>query len=335
MKNGSRLQLDILASQDAPNFDDQLERDGCSPLVAGRLTTLQVNLGRKCNQVCSHCHVDAGPHRAEEMSRETAELIVGVLERQRFQTLDITGGAPEINNVFRYLAERGAALCERVINRSNLTIFFEPGHEDLPEFLAGHGIEVTASLPCYDSANVDRQRGRGVFDKSIDGLLRLNALGYGQPDSDLVLNLVFNPLGPALPPDQRQLEARYHTELHERFGIVFNQLFTITNMPINRFRHDLERRGELLPYMQQLEQAFNPSTVESVMCRSLVSVGWDGLIYDCDFNQMLDMPVDERLPRHIRDFDRQRLEGRRIRTAAHCFACTAGSGSSCEGAVAG
>jgi radical SAM/Cys-rich protein len=325
--------LPILSLSAEPSFDDHLLSAGLEPLRSHAVTTLQVNLGRRCNQACHHCHVDAGPMRTEEMSTDTANEVMDVLRRCSFDTLDITGGAPEINGVFRPLVEVGVAECERVIDRSNLTIFFEPGHHDLPEFLASHGVEVVASLPCYEAANVDQQRGSGVFDLSIRALQRLNALGYGR-ESNLVLNLVFNPLGPALPPSQADLESQYKEQLRARYGIVFNQLYTITNMPINRFRHELEREGQLAEYMRRLTQAFNRDAVPAVMCRDLVSVGWDGRLYDCDFNQMLELPVAPSKPQHIRDFDTQQLASRAVQTAAHCFACTAGQGSSCQGVVA-
>ncbi len=303
------------------------------PLQAGGLTTLQVNLGKRCNQACRHCHVDAGPQRTEEMTLDTVEQVIAVLRRYPFETLDLTGGAPEINAHFRYLAASATGLCDRVIDRSNLTIFFEPGQEDLGAFLANHGIEISASLPCYEQVNVDGQRGAGVFDNSILALQQLNRIGYGHPGSGLILNLVFNPTGPDLPPPQQSLEHEYKRRLRERFGIEFNRLYTITNMPISRFRHDLQRRGGLDAYMGLLERAFNPATLDRLMCRSLISVSHEGYLYDCDFNQMVDMKVTDTVPQHIRDFDAFVLEHRPIRTAAHCFGCTAGSGSSCGGTV--
>ncbi|MCH8963779.1 MAG: arsenosugar biosynthesis radical SAM protein ArsS [Planctomycetes bacterium] len=326
--------LDILGDTSELSFEDRLAAHGISELRAIEVSTLQVNLGKRCNQACRHCHVDAGPSRTEEMSLETVEMVLDVLRRHPIGTLDITGGAPEINEHFRHLAREAAAYCERVIDRSNLTIFFEPGHEELPEFLAEHGIEITASLPCYQMENVDKQRGAGVFDASIRALQKLNSLGYGRVETGLVLNLVYNPIGAHLPPPQDALERDYKHELAERFGIRFNRLYTITNMPINRFRDDLKRNGGLGDYMGTLGSAFNPATIPVLMCRQLVSVSWDGYLYDCDFNQMLDMKVNHGLPNHIRDFDHFLLSKRMIRTASHCFGCTAGAGSSCSGVVA-
>ena len=326
--------LNILRGTRQLSFEDRLATHGISEFRATEISTLQVNLGKRCNQACRHCHVDASPSRTEEMSFETVEIVLDVLRRHPIETLDITGGAPEINEHFRHLAREAAQCCRRVIDRSNLTIFFESGHEDLPEFLAEHGIEVTASLPCYQKENVDKQRGVGVFEASIRALQKLNSLGYGRVETGLVLNLVYNPVGAYLPPPQDTLEQDFKYELAERFGIRFNRLYTITNMPISRFRDDLERNGGLGDYMDTLGSAFNPATIEVLMCRQLVSVSWDGYLYDCDFNQMLEMKVDHGLPNHIRDFDHFLLSKRLIRTASHCFGCTAGAGSSCSGVVA-
>lgn len=328
----ANIVLPILNDKQEQAFSLRLAECSAADFRSHRISTLQVNLGKKCNQACQHCHVDAGPQRTEQMSADTVELVLDVLRQHHIPTLDITGGAPEINPHFRYLASEGCKYCARVIDRSNLTIFFEQGFEDLPEFLAAQRIEVTASLPCYNMDNVDTQRGAGVFDKSIRALQRLNALGYGR-DRDLVLNLVYNPIGAHLPPSQATLEQQYKQQLRERFGIEFNDLMTITNMPISRFAHDLQRRGQMVPYMQLLQSSFNPHTLDGLMCRQLISVGYDGRLYDCDFNQMLDMPVDHGLPNHIRDFDLHLLAHRQIRTASHCFGCTAGCGSSCSGAV--
>ncbi len=325
--------LDILGGASERSFEERLAEHGISELRAKEISTLQVNLGKRCNQVCRHCHVDAGPTRTEEMSLDTVESVLDVLRRHPVGTLDITGGAPEINKHFRHLAREATKLCRCVIDRSNLTIFFEPGHEDLPEFLAEHGIEVTASLPCYQAENVDKQRGTGVFDASIRALQKLNSLGYGREDNGLALNLVYNPIGAQLPPTQATLEQDFKHELAKRFGIQFNRLYTITNMPISRFRDDLVRNGGLREYMDALGSAFNATTIPALMCRQLVSVSWDGHLYDCDFNQMLDMKVNHGMPNHIRDFDHFLLSKRQIRTAAHCFGCTAGAGSSCTGAV--
>jgi radical SAM/Cys-rich protein len=299
---------------------------------------LQVNVGKLCNQTCVHCHVNAGPGRKEVLTRETIDRIVDWLAQTGIPTVDITGGAPEIIPDFRYLVERikglpptGAAQ-RHVMDRCNLTIFFEPGHEDLPEFLACHRVEVIASLPCYSPKNVDAQRGNGVFDKSIRALQRLNRLGYGT-DPALALNLVFNPIGAKLPGPQAELEADYKAELQQHFGIVFNRLYTITNMPIARFAAWLHREGEYEKYLQLLVDNFNPAAVERLMCRSTINVGWRGEVYDCDFNQMLDLQWRNGRPLFLWDIDPAALENRPILTGDHCFGCTAGAGSSCTGAV--
>ncbi|MFB3922489.1 MAG: arsenosugar biosynthesis radical SAM (seleno)protein ArsS [Terriglobia bacterium] len=315
-------------------FDEKLVQIGQWPLRASGVETLQVNVGKLCNQTCRHCHVDAGPTRTEIMTRETAELVVNVLTRYNIPNVDITGGAPELNPNFEYLVNEARALGRHVIDRCNLTVFFVEGKERLPEFLRDHLVEVTASLPCYTEENVEKQRGKGVFGKSIEALRRLNELGYGQAGTNLTLNLVYNPVGPYLPGPQESLETDYHRHLQDEHGVVFNRLYTLTNMPISRFLVDLARQGKHESYMDLLVQKFNPSTLDGLMCRSLVSVGWDGTLYDCDFNQMLEMPVNHGLPKHIRDFDAFLLARREIRTGAHCFGCTAGSGSSCMGALA-
>jgi radical SAM/Cys-rich protein len=314
-------------------FHEKLAQAGQWPLRASRLDTLQVNVGKFCNQTCRHCHVDAGPTRQEIMTRQTAELVVDVLRRHDIPNVDLTGGAPELNPNFDYLVREARALGRRVVDRSNLTVFYAEGKGYLPEFLRDYEVEIVASLPCYLEENVDAQRGKGVFRKSIQALQWLNRLGYGQPGTGLNLNLVYNPLGPALPPPQQNLENAYRQQLGERFGIVFDKLYTITNMPISRFLTDLERHGNYEPYMEMLVQKFNPATVDGLMCRSMVSVGWDGTLYDCDFNQMLDMPLSYGAPRHLRDFDAFLLTRRQVRTGPHCFGCTAGSGSSCGGAL--
>ncbi|MES2460183.1 MAG: arsenosugar biosynthesis radical SAM (seleno)protein ArsS [Armatimonadota bacterium] len=323
-----------MASSDA-RFAPCLQDAGLFPLRAVEVTTLQVNVGKRCNQACKHCHVDAGPNRTEEMTEETALLCLDALKGYpSIHTLDITGGAPELNPHFRLLAAGARKLGRHVIDRCNLTILFEPGQEDLADFLAENRVEVTASLPYYLSERTDAQRGTGVFEKSIAGLRRLNDLGYGTDDG-LRLNLVYNPTGAFLPPDQGSIEAEYKRELFARHGIVFNSLYTITNLPISRFRHFLERTGNYRRYMDRLHAAFNPAAAANVMCRSLVSVGYDGTLYDCDFNQMLDLPLGsaDAVPRHIRDFDAYLLARREIMTGDHCFGCTAGAGSSCGGAV--
>jgi radical SAM/Cys-rich protein len=314
-------------------FEKKLMQVGQWPLRAAGIETLQVNVGKLCNQTCRHCHVDASPTRIETMTRETAELVVDVLRRYPIPSVDLTGGAPELNPNFEYLVEEARALGRHVIDRSNLTVFFVEGKQHLPEFLRDHQVEMTASLPCYLEANVDAQRGKGVYGKSIQALQWLNRLGYGQAGTGLKLNLVYNPLGPSLPPPQQSLEDAYRQHLGEWHRIVFNQLYTITNMPISRFLGELVRQGSHERYMELLVEKFNPETVPGLMCRNLVSVGWDGRLYDCDFNQMLHLPVNHGLPHHIRDFDAYLLARREIRTGAHCFGCTAGSGSSCTGAL--
>ena len=298
-----------------------------------QLDTLQVNIGYRCNQTCVHCHVNAGPKRTEMMDRETMALIPQVLERRRLGTLDLTGGAPELHQGFRELVRDARALGVRVIDRCNLTILFEPGQEDLADFLAAHQVEVVASLPCYSSANVDQQRGKGVFDKSIAALQRLNGLGYGVEGSGLALNLVYNPLGPVLPPAQSQLETAYKRELAEHFGIVFNQLFTLANMPIQRFGSTLISKGQFNDYMHLLKDNYAAANLDNVMCRTLVSVDWQGFLYDCDFNQQLGLPLPGRGRPHLRDLLEDDLSARGIRVADHCFGCTAGQGSSCGGAL--
>ena len=317
-----------------PTFTQSLASANLFPLTATDVSTLQVNVGKRCNQACKHCHVDAGPNRTEEMSRETAEQVIEVLCRYAFiETLDITGGAPELNPHFRYLVESGRNQGRHIIDRCNLTILFEPGQNDLAPFLATNQVEIVASLPYYLAERTDRQRGLGVFDKSVEGLHLLNSLGYGVEGSGLTLNLVYNPNGAFLPPDQTAMEAEYRHELKTRYGIVFTNLFTLTNLPIARFKHFLERSGNYDKYMAKLAGAFNPQAAANVMCRSLVSVGYDGILYDCDFNQMLELPVEPEMPRHIRDFDAFLLARRNIVTRAHCYGCTAGAGSSCGGAV--
>jgi len=301
----------------------------------GRLETLQVNLGYLCNQSCLHCHVSAGPRRKEIMSRETVEQVIAFLAARKITTLDLTGGAPEMSPHFRYLVAEARALGVRVINRCNLTILEEPGYEKMAAFLAQHSVEGVASLPCYLSDNVDAQRGKGVFQISIRALRRLNALGYGVGGSGLTLTLVYNPQGASLPPAQAELEAAYKRELHLRYGIVFNQLFTITNMPIQRFGSTLISRGEFASYMQLLKDAYSEENLDGVMCRSLISIDWQGFIFDCDFNQMLGLPMaaagGEKM--HLSELLHTDIEGRPIIVMEHCYGCTAGQGSSCGGAL--
>ena len=304
------------------------------PLLRADLRTLQVNLGYVCNLSCVHCHVNAGPSRTESMALETVEQVLALLARESIGLLDLTGGAPELNPHFRYLVREARALGVRVIDRCNLTILLEPGQEDLAEFLAAQQVEVTASLPCYLEDNVEEQRGKGVYAASISAILRLNELGYARTPG-LVLNLVYNPVGAVLPPPQAVLEEDYRRELGQRFGICFNQLFTITNMPISRFGAVLLSQGQYLPYMQLLRDNFSAANLDTVMCRNLLSIDWQGYVYDCDFNQMLDLPLLAREGRtHIsRLAPATRLAGSAIRTGEHCYGCAAGQGSSCGGAL--
>ena len=314
----------------------RLQRSDFPELRRKALQTLQVNLGYICNQTCLHCHVNAGPTRTEEMARDTVEDVLAFIRTSRVPALDLTGGAPELNPLFRELVERARALGARVMDRCNLTILEEPEQEDLATFLAAHQVEVIASLPCYLEDNVDRQRGKGVFDASIRGLQKLNALGYGHPATGLTLNLVFNPQGPVLPPAQEQLERDYRDQLLERYGVVFNHLFVLTNMPIQRFGSTLVSKGQFEHYMALLKSAYAPQNLDGVMCRSLLSIDWRGYVYDCDFNQMLGLPVEwgAAAPTHIRELLNAELNGLPIVVKDHCYGCTAGQGSSCGGALA-
>jgi len=322
----------------APSFRDVLAAHGFERLERAPVTTLQVNVGKRCNQACHHCHVDAGPKRSERIARRTAERVLELLEHSpRIATVDLTGGAPELSDQFRFLVEGARDRGRRVTDRCNLTVLHEPGQEDTAEFLAEHEVAVVASLPCYGSENVERQRGRGVFEKSIGALKRLNALGYGEEGSALELDLVYNPLGPSLPPDQSELEARYKDELGSRYGIRFHRLLALANQPIARFAADLARSGREAEYLSLLVAHFNPATVPGLMCRHLVSVGYDGHLYDCDFNQMLEIPMGAGAgARTVWDVESlEPLEGAAVATAGHCFACTAGAGSSCGGSLVG
>ena len=307
------------------------------PAIARRaIDTLQVNVGYRCNQACHHCHVNASPDRSEMMGRDVVDEVLRVLALRRIPTLDVTGGAPELNPHFRHLVREARRLGVHVIDRCNLTVLNEPGFEDLAAFLASERIEVTASLPCYTKDNVDKQRGDHVFESSILGLRKLNALGYGVDGSELVLNLVYNPLGPYLPPPQEKLEADYKRELGTQFGIVFNRLYTLANMPIKRFGSTLISQGKFAAYMTLLRSAHNPANLDGVMCRSLVSVDYRGYLYDCDFNQMLGIPlvVAGRPRRHVSDLLGGEIDSAQIAVAEHCYGCTAGQGSSCGGALA-
>ncbi len=299
------------------------------------LEILQVNMGKLCDLACHHCHVEAGPKRTEMMELHTVERILELLSKApNVHTVDITGGAPELNPHFRTLVEEARRLGKTVLDRCNLTVLFREGQEDTAQFLAGQDVQVIASLPCYTRENVEKQRGLHVFNPSIEALQMLNALGYGQAGSELELNLVYNPLGPTLPPAQDQLEKTYRMELGKHFGIVFNHLYTITNMPIKRFLHQLERNGQYESYMQTLLEAFNPRAAEGVMCRNLLSVGWDGELYDCDFNQALELPLGGRRRTLWNFTSLEQINHEPIAFRDHCYGCTAGAGSSCGGTLA-
>jgi radical SAM/Cys-rich protein len=312
-----------------------LENSDFPAICRGKLTTLQVNLGYVCNQQCLHCHVNAGPKRTEIMNKDTIDQVLRFLRASDVSLLDLTGGAPELNINFRYLVEKTRALGIRVMDRCNLTIVNESGQEDLAEFLATHQVEITASLPCYLQENVDKQRGKGVFDGSLQGLRKLNDLGYGVEGSGLILNLVYNPVGPYLPPSQEELQADYKKHLGDAYGVQFNQLFTLTNMPIQRFGSTLVSKGQFDDYMQLLRDAYQESNLASVMCRNLISVDWQGCVFDCDFNQMLKLPamISSKPKTHIADLIGEDLVGKPIVVMDHCYGCTAGQGSSCGGAL--
>lgn len=305
------------------------------PLRKRAIQVLQVNLGKYCNQACTHCHVEAGPGRKEAMTLDTVEATLKFFAASKIPAVDITGGAPELNPNFDYLVESSAGLGRRVMDRCNLTVIFEPGKDYLPEFFKTNRVDLICSLPCYTEENVNQQRGDGVFKLSIAALQRFNKLGYGDPATGLELHLVYNPLGAYLPPPQDRLEEDYKKILKEKYGIVFNRLYCLANMPITRFEKFLKLRGEYDGYMALLESAFNPATLDKVMCRELISVGWDGLVYDCDFNQMLNLPLagDDGRPLNISEVSLQEVEDRAIFTGDHCYACTAGAGSSCGGAL--
>ncbi len=317
-------------------FDSALTASGLFPLTSSAIETFQVNVGKLCNQTCNHCHVDAGPDRTEEnMSRETFELCLAAIRQLGRPTVDLTGGAPELNPNFRWFVEELRALGCHVIDRCNLTVLTQRSQRDLAEFMARNQVEVIASLPYFSADRTDAQRGDGIFEKSIDAIRKLNALGYGKSDAGLKLNLVYNPTGAFLPPAQDSIEADFKRELKQRHDIVFNSLYTITNMPISRFLEFLIRSGNYERYMNKLVATYNPAAASGVMCRTTFSVGWDGALYDCDFNQMLELETGFGAPRHIRDFDAENLAQRRIVTGQHCYGCTAGAGSSCGGKTAG
>jgi radical SAM/Cys-rich protein len=316
-----------------PPFREKLKESGLFPLKALGIETLQVNVGKMCNQVCKHCHVDAGPDRKEIMTRETMEQCLTALRASDIATVDLTGGAPEMNPSFRWFVEEIRKLDRKVMVRCNLTILMAgKAYEDLPEFFAQHRVHVVSSLPYYEQKATDRQRGIGVFNKSIQALQRLNNVGFGKPDSGLTLDLVYNPVGAFLPGPQKALEADFKRELKHLFGIEFNQLFAITNLPVSRFLDYLIESENFDTYMTTLANAFNPQAAAAVMCRTLLSVAWDGGLFDCDFNQMLDVMVTSPV-RHIRDFARDPLAHRTIAINQHCYGCTAGQGSSCGGSV--
>ena len=321
-----------LSSIGAPKFIDRIRGDAAN-LDRTELSTLQINVGKYCNQKCAHCHVGAGPHRREIMTEETASRIIEWLEDSQIPNVDITGGAPELNPHFRRIVTRARSKGRNVMVRCNLTVVYEPGEEDLIDFYRENRVELICSLPCYLEENVNAQRGDGVFEKSIRALRDLNAAGFGPP-GDLPLNLVYNPVDDHLPPPQEALEADYKRELLRRYGIRFHHLYTITNMPITRFASYLKVNGKLDSYMATLREAYNPGTLPDLMCRSLISVGWDGVLYDCDFNQMLDMSLGNGTPLKLWDVAPADLLGREILLGEHCFGCTAGAGSSCGGALA-
>ncbi len=308
-------------------FKNKLSEVLKSPLIASGLQILQINVGYRCNMTCNHCHVDAGPHRTEVMGKDTVDLVLAVLKDGDIRTLDITGGAPELNPHFTYLVTEAKKAGRHVIVRPNLTVFLEKGFEHLPEFYSEHDIEITASLPYYMDSGVDRVRGEGTFRKSIKAIRCLNNLGYGDGSGIRRLNLVYNPSGTFLAPAQKCLEEEYRRELGVRHNISFDHLFVFSNMPIGRFKNYLEKKGSLRKYLNMLEESFNPLTLDGLMCRQLISVGWDGMLSDCDFNQVLGLPLLNAYPQHIRDFDHELLAGREICVDDHCYGCTAGHGS--------
>ena len=333
--SNSAAQLTVLTpGANSLSFHRKIQAAGYADLTSDQIEILQVNLGKLCNMTCAHCHVDAGPDRREIMQRAEIDACIDVLQRfPEIGTLDLTGGAPEMNPHFREIVRAARLLDRHVIDRCNLTILLANGFEYLPEFLAENQVEVVASLPCYLQENTDAQRGEGAYSKSIEALRRLNELGYGMESSGLMLTLVYNPVGTSLPPDQGQLESDYRRELKSRFGISFNRLFTITNLPVSRYLEWLLRTGEYEKYMARLIEAFNPAAIKGLMCRNTISVGWDGQLYDCDFNQMLDLQVKADCPSSIHDFVYESFSNREIIIGQHCFGCTAGAGSGCQGAI--
>ena len=330
-----KKQIEVLESGELPNFKEKIKNLGFDPLKPSSIDTLQVNVGKMCNQTCKHCHVDAGPDRKEIMTRETMRECLRALDNSVISTVDITGGAPEMNPHFRWFVEEISKRGKQIIVRCNLTIILaNPKYRDLPDFFKRHKVEVVSSLPYFTSMRTDAQRGEGVFGKSIEALKMLNEVGYGQEGTGLVLNLVYNPAGAFLPGDQSGLEKEFKTKLAQRFDITFNNLFTITNLPVSRFLEYLVKTENYEGYMDELVNAFNPMAAANVMCRNILSVSWDGKLFDCDFNQMLELQVDERSPQHISDFDYNKLSERTIVLNQHCYGCTAGAGSSCGGTTA-
>lgn len=322
------------ADGELPTFRDKLKKSGRESLKPLKLEIFQMNVGYMCNMTCKHCHVDAGPDRTEIMTRETMEQCLEVIRNHEIDTIDLTGGAPEMNPDFRWFVEQARPHVNDLIVRSNLTIVLaNKKYHDLPEFFAKNKVHVVSSLPFYNADKTDRQRGEGVFDKSIKVLRMLNDVGYGKDNPNLQLDLVYNPTGAFLPAPQAALEADFKNVLKEEFDIEFNQLFCITNLPISRFLEYLIRSENYEDYMDKLVEAYNPAAVESVMCRNTISIDWEGTLYDCDFNQMLELPLSGNAPKHIRDFNLERLQNREIVTNQHCFGCTAGAGSSCQGSL--
>jgi radical SAM/Cys-rich protein len=331
----SHHQLELLNEFSEVSFASKLRETNLFPLKVKQIDTLQINLGKMCNQVCEHCHVDAGPDRKEIMTKETMLYCIEVAKNEAIKTIDLTGGAPEMNPHFRWFVSELYKLNKHIIVRCNLTIIVaNKKYHDLPMFFKDHRIEVVSSLPCYTEANTDKQRGEGVFAKSLKALQMLNEVGYGKEDSGLILNFVFNPGGASLPPSQEALKADYKVRMKADFNIEFNDLYTITNIPISRFLDFLIKAGRHEEYMHKLIDSYNPHAAENVMCRNIISVGWDGYLYDCDFNQMLELKIDKQNSQHISEFNMDKLTERSIIVNQHCFGCTAGSGSSCGGAIA-
>ena len=330
-------QLEVLGNSSTTEipFEDKLKGAGLFPFRTTSIEIFQINVGKMCNQVCKHCHVDAGPDRKEIMSRDTMQLCLDILKDSPINIVDLTGGAPEMNPHFRWFVSELFQLGKKVMVRCNLTIILaNKKYNDLPQFFKDHGVEVVSSLPFYTASRTDNQRGKGVFDQSIEALKLLNEVGYGIENSGYILNLVYNPAGAFFPGDQRSLEREFKRELEAKYNVCFNNLFTITNLPVSRFLDYLISSGNYDQYMEKLINAFNPVAATNVMCRNTISVGWDGYLYDCDFNQMLDLKVSTKESQHLRDFDIGKLQDRTIITNQHCYGCTAGAGSSCGGAVA-